>query len=61
MTLLVDLGVGSLSSFIGSFIAIVVVLHYDIEGWWEQRRLEHGKQLDERQRKAAEEHGKRKD
>ena len=51
--------VGSVSSFIGSFIAIVVVLHYDIEGWWEQRRLAHGKRLDQRQREAAEKHGKR--
>jgi hypothetical protein len=51
--------VGSVSSFIGSFIAIVVVLHYDVEGWWEQRRLKHGKELDQRQREAAEKHGKR--
>lgn len=51
--------IGIATSFIGSFIAIVVVLHYDIEGWWEQRRLEHGKNLDQRQRRVAEEHGKR--
>ena len=48
-----------LSSFVGSFIAILVVLHWDIEGFWEQRRLQHGKQLDQRQREAAEKHGKR--
>lgn len=53
----VDLAIGTLSSFIGSFIAIVVVLHYDIEGWWEQRRLEHGKKLDRRQLEAARKHG----
>lgn len=53
------LGFGTLSSFLGSFVAIIVVLHYDIEGWWEQRRLQHGKQLDPRQREAAEKHGKR--
>jgi hypothetical protein len=50
--------VGSVSSFIGSFIAIVVVLHFDVEGWWEQRRLSHGKHLDQRQREAAEKHGR---
>lgn len=46
-----------LSSFVGSFIAILVVLHWDLEGLWEQRRLQHGKQLDQRQREAAEKHG----
>ena len=46
-----------LSSFVGSFIAIIVVLHWDIEGWWELRRLRHGKLLDERQREAAMKHG----
>lgn len=51
--------IGSVTSFIGSFVAILVVLHYDVEGWWEQRRLAHGKKLDERQRRAAEAHGKR--
>jgi hypothetical protein len=50
---------GSVSSFIGSFVAILVVLHFDIEGWWEQRRLAHGKTLDQRQREAAEKHGRR--
>jgi hypothetical protein len=49
----------TLSSFVGSFIAILVVLHWDIEGWWEQRRLSHGKKLDQRQQEAAEKHGRR--
>jgi hypothetical protein len=55
----IEVGLWIVASFVGSFIAIVVVLHYDIEGWWEQRRLQHGKQLDQRQREAAEKHGKR--
>lgn len=59
--MIVDILVGVSTSFVGSFIAIVVVLHYDIEGWWEQRRLAHGKQLDERQRRSAEAHSKRSD
>ena len=49
------IGIGT--SFIGSFIAILVVLHYDLEGLWEQRRLEHGKKLDQRQLEAARKHG----
>jgi hypothetical protein len=49
--------IGISTSFIGSFIAIVVVLHWDIEGWWEQRRLERGKKLDQRQLEAARKHG----
>ncbi len=51
------LGVGTFSSFIGSFIAIIVVLHWDLEGWWQQRRLEHGKKLDQRSLDAARKHG----
>lgn len=46
-------------SVIGSLIAWIVVIHWDLEGLWEQRRLQHGKELDQRQREAAEKHGKR--
>jgi len=46
-----------LASFVGSFAAILVVLHWDIEGWWQQRRLAHGKKLDQRALEAARKHG----
>lgn len=58
MGLLIGFLIGTLSSFIGSMVALALWMHYDLEGWWEQRRLAHGKKLDERQRKAAEQHGK---
>ena len=47
------------ASGVGNMISLAIWFHYDIEGWWEQRRLQHGKQLDQRQREAAEKHGKR--
>ena len=59
MNVLLTFGIGSLTSFIGSMFALALWMHYDLEGWWEQRRLAHGKRQDERQRKAAEQHGKR--
>lgn len=43
-------------SVAASLAALAIWFHFDIEGWWQQRRLEHGKRLDERQRRAAEEH-----
>lgn len=46
-----------LSGFIGNMFSLAIWFHYDIEGWWEQRRLKHGKKLDQRQREAAEKHG----
>lgn len=59
MNILIDFGIGTCASFIGSMISLALWMHYDLEGVWEQRRLAHGKELDERQRKAAEQHGKR--
>lgn len=47
------------SSTLGSLVALAIWFHWDVEGFWEQRRLAHGKQLDERQRCSAEAHGKR--
>jgi hypothetical protein len=46
-----------LSSIVGSLFAWLVVIHFDWEGLWEQRRLEHGKKLDQRQLEAARKHG----
>jgi hypothetical protein len=46
-----------LSSIVGSLCAWVVVIHYDLEGWYEQRRLERGKKLSRRQMEAAKKHG----
>ncbi len=48
---------GVLAGFIGNLASLAIWFHYDVEGWWEQRRLKHGKQLDTRQREAAEKHG----
>jgi hypothetical protein len=45
------------SSTLGSLIALAIWFHWDIEGFWEQRRLEHGKKLDQRQLEAARKHG----
>ena len=56
---MIDFLLEILASAIGSMIAVVIFFHYDLEGWYEQRRLKHGKQLDQRQREAAEKHGKR--
>jgi hypothetical protein len=47
------------ASFIGNMLSLALWFHFDIEGWWEQRRLAHGKTLDQRQREAAEKHGRR--
>lgn len=35
-----------LTSFIGSMIALVIYMHYDLEGWYEQRRIRRGEKLD---------------
>lgn len=48
-----------LASFLGSMLSLVIWLHFDLEGAWESRRLRHGARLDARQRRAAEEHGRR--
>lgn len=47
-----------LASAIGNMISLAIWFHWDIEGFWQQRRLAHGKRLDERQKEAAEHHGK---
>lgn len=60
MNVLLDFGIAILTSFIGSMFSLVLWMHYDLEGWWEQRRLANGKKLDERQLRAAKEHGKHK-
>lgn len=39
MTLWVWIGTGVLD-FIMSLLAFVVVLHYDFEGWWQQKHIE---------------------
>jgi hypothetical protein len=36
--------------FAASMAAFVIWTHYDFEGWWEQRRIEHGRRLEEKQR-----------
>jgi hypothetical protein len=46
-----------IASFIGGMAALVVWFHFDIEGFWQQRRLEHGKKLDQRAEEAARKHG----
>ena len=48
---------GLLSGFIGNMLSLAIWFHFDIEGLWEQRRLEHGKKLDQRQLEAARKHG----
>jgi hypothetical protein len=55
--ILVEIGIGLGTSFVGSFLAVLVVIHWDIEGFWQQRRLEHGKRLDQRAEEAAKKHG----
>lgn len=45
------------ASALGNLISLAAWFHFDVEGWWEQRRLAHGKNLDERQLRAAREHG----
>lgn len=36
--------------FVMSVAGIVVALHFDLEGRWEQRAIRHGRKLDERER-----------
>lgn len=47
---------GVAESFVGGMLALAIWVHWDLEGWWEQRRLRHGKTLDQRQRRAADRH-----
>lgn len=48
-----------LASIIGSGLMLVVWFHWDIEGFWQQRRLAHGEKLDQRALDAARKHGSR--
>lgn len=47
MTLLEWIGAFVLN-FCGSLVAFIVWTHLDAEGWWEQRRIERGRRLDQR-------------
>jgi hypothetical protein len=49
MTLLEWIGTGLLD-FAMSVAGIVVALHFDLEGRWDQRAVRHGHKLDERER-----------
>jgi hypothetical protein len=46
-----------LASAVGNMLSLAIWFHWDIEGFWQQRRLEHGKQLDQRSLEAARKHG----
>lgn len=46
MTLLEWIGTGALD-FAMSLLAFVIALHFDFEGWWQQRHIRKGKKMDE--------------
>lgn len=44
LTIIIGLG----TSFIGSMLGFIVAIHYDLEGFWEQRHIERGRKIEER-------------
>jgi hypothetical protein len=52
---------GLFSGFIGNMLSLAIWFHFDIEGFWQQRRLEHGAKLDQRSLEAARKHGIKRD
>lgn len=40
--------VGLVTSGVGSWLALMVWFHFDFDGWWEQKRIERGRRMDER-------------
>lgn len=38
--------VGFATSFAGSMLALVIYMHYDLEGYWQQRRIRSGERRD---------------
>lgn len=43
--------INGIIDFAMSMLAFAIWTHFDFEGWWEQRRIEHGRKLDEKRQK----------
>lgn len=50
MSILLTVIIGLGTSFIGSMLGFVVAIHYDLEGYWQQRHIEKGRKMEERAR-----------
>jgi hypothetical protein len=42
--------IGVIESIAGSMISLVIYMHYDLEGWYAQRRARHGEKLENKKR-----------
>jgi hypothetical protein len=40
--------IGVIESIAGSMISLVIYMHYDLEGWYAQRRARHGEKLEKK-------------